>query len=617
MRIPDDKIDEIRSASDIVDVISMYVPLKKRGKNFTGRCPFHQEKTPSFSVSAEKQMFYCFGCGVGGNVFTFLMQHDRLTFIEAVRVLAERAGINIPDENPAAAAMASENEGLYRACRAAGLYYYEQLTQGADGGVGLAYFRGRGFSDETMKKFGLGYSQNTWDGLVRYATKEGLTSEVLEMAGLALTRDDGSLYDRFRGRAMFPIFSPAGKVQAFGARKLREDDPMAKYVNSPETPIYHKGKTLYGLSLAKDVIREKDAVILVEGYADVITVAQAGIGNIVASSGTALTEEQIKLIERYTRTITLVYDADSAGSKATLRGVDLIIEQGLDVRVVELPEGEDPDTFVRSQGSDAFQKLVDLAESFLDFKANYFRRLGMLANAEGKTRAIRSIVGTIARMKDELRRNVYIQSLAEKYSLSETVLQREVETARGRVRNDVERVKEATRAQAPASKSRGDVQELPVPERDVLFAMLHGGDEVIRFVFGYVEPAMFLHPVARRVADHLAASSENGFVDASAFLDTLEDDDAKRLASSLLMSRYDLASGWKEMGSAPEEPDIWRITEGSVVALRVRELDALLAEAQEAFHQAESRGDDLTVARQQLFQLQQERRNLLTRGLHS
>ena len=620
MRIPDEKIDEVRSSSDIVEVIAGYVPLKKRGKNYTARCPFHQEKTPSFSVSSEKQMYHCFGCGAGGNVFTFLMQHDKLSFVEAVRMLADRAGIALPADNPAAQAQATEHEALYQACRNAGLFFHETLVHAPEGKTGMAYFRERGFTDETVKKFGLGYSLPGWDGLMKHAEREGLSITVLERAGLVLKREEGSgYYDRFRGRAMFPIFSPSGKVIAFGARKLREDDPLAKYINSPETPIYNKSRTLYGLSHAKDTIREKDAVILVEGYADLITVAQAGIRNIVASSGTALTQEQIRLVDRYTKNIVLVYDADSAGSKATLRGVDLVIEEGLDVRIAELPEGEDPDSFVRKHGGEAFQDLVDRSESFLDFKANYFLKLGMLASAEGKVRAIRSIVATIARMKDELRRTVYIKTLAEKYNLQETVLFRELEAALSASSREARRSVPAgggTAGAGPPPPAVAASMQLPVPEHDALKVMLEHGDEVIRFVFAYVQPDMFRHPDARAVTERLAflVAEERPF-EPAAFLDAVEDDSVKRLISKLLMPRYETAIDWKQFRAAPEEPDPWRLAEDAIVALRVREIDRLIEETKRLLDQGEQRGDDLQEFQLRIRDLQEEKRDLQTHGL--
>lgn len=614
MRIPDDKIEDVRRASDIVDVISAYVALKKRGKNYTGLCPFHQEKTPSFSVSAEKQMYYCFGCGQGGNVITFLMQHDKLSFVEAVRVLAERAGITLVEEQ-SSAEQSGELEALYQVTRLAALYFYDMLVNSREGSSGRDYFRQRGFTDETIKRFGLGYSLNAWDGLLRHAEKENVDLQLLERDGLILRRDDGSgYYDRFRGRAMFPIFSPSGKVIAFGARKMREDDKLAKYINSPETPIYNKSRALYGLSHAKEAIREKDYAILVEGYADLITSAQAGVRNIVASSGTALTMEQIRLISRYSRTIVLVYDADSAGSKAMMRGVDLVIEQGLEVRVTELPEGEDPDSFVRKNGGPAFQEMIEQAVSFLDFKTRFFRRLGMLATAEGRTRAIRSIVGTLARMHDELLRNVYIQQLASTYALPEGVIRRELDAELGAQAR--ERPKPAVQpGPTPAIASVSPPPELPAAERDTLKIMLEQGDEIIKYVFDYIEPAMFTHPMARAVAERLAALMRDGgtFVP-STFLDALEDQDVRSFASGLMMQRYEIAPRWAEAGGAPEPPDPWKLAEDAVVGMRVGLLDHLIVEARRRFNDVEAKGESTADAYQELRRLQEERRLLATRG---
>jgi DNA primase len=418
MRIPDETIESIRAATDIVDLVAASVPLKKRGKSYVGRCPFHQEKTPSFTVSQEKQMYYCFGCGAGGNVFTFLMETEKISFVEAVRTLAERAGIPLPSTTEADQERASEHDALFSACKLAGLFYYRSLTATPEGASALEYLQKRGFTEETVRRFGLGYSPNSWDALLRFAHTEGVEAEQLERAGLAVRRDDRSgFYDRFRGRVMFPIFSVSGRTIAFGARKLREDDPLAKYINSPETPIYNKSRVLYGLSLAKEAIRAEEYAVMVEGYADMISVYQAGTQNVVATSGTALTDEQLELLGRYSRTVTLLYDADSAGARATMRGIDLAVGHGFDVRVAELPSGEDPDVFIRSHGVAAFRELLKRSLSFLEFKAQTFRDQGMLETAEGKTRAVRSIVETLARMPDELKRNFYIQMLADKYRI--------------------------------------------------------------------------------------------------------------------------------------------------------------------------------------------------------
>ncbi len=328
---------------------------------------------------------------------------------------------------------------------------------------------------------------NAWDSLVRFIEKEKLSIATFEKAGLILRREEGSgYYDRFRGRAMFPIFSPSGRVIAFGARKLREDDQLGKYINSPETPIFNKSRVLYGLFQSKEAIREKDDAILVEGYADLISVSQAGIRNIVASSGTALTEEQIRLLGRYTKNITFVYDADSAGSKAMIRGVDLIIENGLEVKVVELPTDEDPDSFVRKQGGDAFQGLLDRAVSFLEFKANLYRAEGMFESPDKKTKAIRSIVQTIAKMKDELKRNLYIQTLSEKYGIYESVLFRELEHLVQQERpvrppGNPER-KPVSAAPSPVPEAPALPSTVPPPERDLLKVMLEHGADIAQSV---------------------------------------------------------------------------------------------------------------------------------------
>ena len=611
MRIPDSKIDEIRSASDIVDVISAFVPLKKRGKNFTGLCPFHQEKTPSFSVSPEKQMYYCFGCGAGGNVFTFVMEHEKVSFVEAVRTLAQRAGINIPEEGTEDRAQATENEALYDACRSAGLFFYDNLVKTIEGKLALEYFHHRGFSDATIRKFGLGYSMNAWDGLVKFAEQEKMDLTLLEKAGLVLRRDDKSgYYDRFRGRAMFPIFSTSGRTIGFGARKMREDDPLGKYINSPETPVYNKSRILYGLFQSKEAIRAKEYAILVEGYADLISVYQAGIENIVASSGTALTEDQILLIGRYAKNITLVYDADSAGSKATIRGVDLVIENGLDVKVAELPQGEDPDSFVKTHGGAAFQKLLDGAISFLDFKARLFQAQGLLSTPEGKTRAVRSIVETIAKMKDELKRNFFIKSVSEKYDIYESVLFRELEKLLAHKGAQFERQRDVI-SSTPQTTSRerftAPSGEIYAPERDLLKVILENGDAMAEFVFTHVKADAFAHPGVRQIVTLIEEHLDAGRAwDANALVNETKSDDLKRLIADVVFNKYDISKGWGEV----EEPDPKLVAERAILRLRGENIDLQINETFRRLKEAETKGESVTVFQQQIQALQQEKKEL-------
>jgi DNA primase len=598
MRIPDLKIDEVRSASNIVDVISSYVRLKKRGKNFIGLCPFHQEKTPSFNVSPEKQMYYCFGCGNGGNVITFITQVEKVSFIEAVRTLAERAGIVLPSESSVDVAEATESEKLYDVCRKAGLFFYENLTTTVEGKLALEYFHHRGFTDETIRKFGLGYAMNSWDDLMKRMERESVSIEMVDKAGLVVKREDNSgYYDRFRGRAMFPIFSPSGRTIAFGARKMREDDPLGKYINSPETPIYNKSRNLYGLFQAKDAIREKEYALLVEGYADLISVFQSGIQNIVASSGTALTEEQIQLVGRYAKNITLVYDADSAGSKATVRGVDLIIEQGLDVKVAELPVGDDPDSFVKKNGGSAFQNLLDEAVSFLDFKARHFQAEGVLGTPDGQARAVRSIVETIAKMKDELKRTFYIKSVSEKYSIYESVLYRELDRILGHERS---RAQFAQRRETGPSldETRTEqayvppVKELSSAERDLLKVMIEHGNEMVGFIFSHIERESFTHPQAQQLVQRILHHAESGKQwDANTLIGEVDDADFRRFVADLVFSKYEISKGWDAMGSVLEEADPGEIAERCIMIIRKQQLDELLLENQRAMKEAAARGE--------------------------
>jgi DNA primase len=614
MRIADEKIEEIRRSSDIVDVISSYLPLKKRGKNYLGLCPFHQEKTPSFNVSPEKQMFHCFGCGVGGNVFTFVMDIEKVSFVESVRTLAERAGISLP-ESPADRAQATEYEGLYDACKAAGLHYYDILTNSSEGQLALEYFRHRGFSDGTIRKFGLGYAKNGWDDLVKFAEAQKQDLAQYEKAGLILMREEGkTYYDRFRGRAMFPIFSPSGRTIGFGARRMREDDPLGKYINSPETPIYNKSRNLYGLYHSKEAIREKGFAILVEGYADLISVYQAGIENIVASSGTALTDDQIDLVGRYAKTITLVYDADSAGSKATMRGVDLIIEHGLDVNVATLPEGEDPDSFVKSQGGPAFSARIATAVSFLDFKAAAFREQGLLSTPEGKTRAVRSIVETIARVKDEIKRNFYIQSVAEKFQIYESVLFRELESILGRERNrPAYRGAREVPGSRPAEPARVAVPAnvpLSPPERDLLKVMLDVGPPMVRFVFGHITPEAFANLPARKCAELLIQKREADW-DATSLLNEVGEDDMKRFIADIVFTKYEISKGW----SGVEDPDPWVIAEGSIIRLKTEVIDRKIAENFRLLKSAQHDGAALGEYQEEHVRLQKEKKEVETTRL--
>jgi len=602
MRIPPEKIEEIRSSNDIVDVISQHVRLRKRGKNFIGLCPFHQEKSPSFTVSSEKQVYHCFGCGKGGNVFTFVMELEKVSFAEAVRSLAEKVGI-VLTFSEADQQKESEIESLYNVCRFAGLFFYNNLTKTDEGRGALEYFHSRGFTDETIRMFGLGYSLNSWDAFLHRAKEEGLKSEDLLKAGLVRQRDDGGEYDYFRGRAMFPIFSTSGRVIGFGARKIREDDPIqGKYINSPETLVYNKSKVLFGLFHSKDAVRAEDNALMVEGYADLISLYQAGIRNVVASSGTALTEEQVQLINRYSKRLTLVYDADSAGSNATIRGMDIALANDLDVSIVELPEGEDPDSFVRKFGGKEFQSLLERSVSFIDFKARQFLRAGAFATPEGKAEAVRSIVQSIAKMKDELKRNFYIKEVSSKYEIYESVLYRELERwvergagtrERRSGRREFPGSPEPSSEPSPVDEASPHVAVIPAAERDILKLLLENQTDLINFIFSHVALGDLGNPSIKTLAEMiLSRIDETGSAEVSTLLHEIEDQQLKNIITDVALSKYELSKQWQAMEVGVEEADPWEIARGAVVAIKKQSIQRQIEGNQKLLREASHRGED-------------------------
>ena len=437
-RIPQDVVEQIIQQADIADVVGDYVSLKKKGQNLWAPCPFHNEKSPSFSVAPAKGIFKCFGCGKAGDSVKFIMEIEGESYPEALRHLAKKYNIPIPDTTPEPdseeAQRHNERDSLFILSNWAKEFFKEQLTSTDEGNIGQSYLNERGLSKQTIHTFELGYSLDSWDALTSAALARGFELKFLEATGLTIVKEEKK-YDRFRGRVMFPIHSVSGKVIGFGARTLKKNDPKSpKYLNSPESPIYHKSDILYGLYFAKQFMRQLDMCYLTEGYLDVISLYQAGIKNVVASSGTSLTEGQIKLIGRYTQNITVLYDGDPAGIKASLRGMDMILEHGLNVNIVLFPEGDDPDSFVRKVGEDEFRNyLQQNAQDFISFKA---RLIAAEAKNNPATRAeaIRDIVQTIAKIPDAIKRAVFIKECSDIFGISEEVLLAEVNKEMGLAR---------------------------------------------------------------------------------------------------------------------------------------------------------------------------------------
>ncbi len=424
-------VDRIYAAANIVDIIGDYVTLKRKGVNYQACCPFHNEKTPSFVVSPSKGVYKCFGCGKGGNAVTFLMEHENIAYPEALKMVAKRYGIEVKEKEltPEEARRNDDRESMFALNGWAADYFARYLLHESEGmSVGMTYFRQtRGMTDATIQKFGLGFCPAKGDKMSKDALAAGYKEEFLLSTGLSLKREsDGSLYDRFRDRVIFPVHNISGRIVAFGGRTLRTDKSVAKYQNSPESEIYSKKRELYGLYFAKKAIQQQDFAIMVEGYTDVISMHQAGIENVVSSSGTSLTTEQIRLLNRFTKNITVIYDGDSAGIHASLRGIDMILKEGMNVRVVLLPEPEDPDSFARSHTAAELQEYIRTNEQdFLAFKAKL-----LLQDAEGdpikKAALIGDMVQSIAQIPDPIQRSVYIKECARIMDIDEQILISEV-----------------------------------------------------------------------------------------------------------------------------------------------------------------------------------------------
>ncbi len=446
--IPEEIIDRVKHEANIVDVISDYVRLRRAGKNWIGLCPFHDDKHPSFAVEPVRGIYRCFSCGKGGNVFTFLMERNGWTFPESVRNLAQTLNIEIPEEGRDRGDY-SESERLAAAVRDAARYFYGNL-QSERGEHARAYLRNRGFANDTITRFGIGYSLDEWEALITHLRGKGYEDGEIERAGLAIRRDDRkSFYDRFRGRTMFPVFTATGRVVGFGARRMNEDPNSPKYINSPETRIYQKSRVLYGLFQAKDAIRRSGRALFVEGYADVISLHQAGVETAIATCGTAIAREHADLIARFCSRVVLVFDSDAAGQSATERGIDVLLAKGLDVAVLRLPDGEDPDTFVQKFGAKEFERRLDESVTFLEFRTRVLKRSGAFDSPETMGDAIRSIVSTLAMIPDALKRELYVNKLASEYHVNERLMIRELERALGQQRGTMRR-RELLRPSSPA-----------------------------------------------------------------------------------------------------------------------------------------------------------------------
>jgi DNA primase len=573
--------ERVKQQADIVRVVGEYVRLKKAGQNFVGLCPFHQEKTPSFSVHPVRQIYHCFGCGVGGDVFKFVMELEKCDFPEAIRTVAEKCGIPIPRKRESSPEERRENQqrsALVEMHREAATFFARHLSETPEGKAAAAYLEDRGLNREALTRFGLGFAPSSGDALLRHL-KQKFPEKLLDVSGL-FSRDQsgsasgngGRLYDRFRRRIMFPISNESGKVIAFGGRAMGDD--MPKYMNSPETPIYSKSSVLYHLDRAKESLRQNDFAILVEGYMDAIAVARAGITNVVASCGTSLAEQQIKLLGRFTRRVVVNYDPDTAGQAATERSLTLLLEKEFDVRVLALPGGADPDKFIKENGADAYRKLLAAAPPYLDYLIGRARQMDR-STAAGKVAALNFLMPYVQRLPNRLLRSEWATRIASELRVDEPVLRESLRRAAAERRDQV---KPRPELLGPAVKPA---------ERQLIHMLVEASDFRERLAREIAADSLHRGLEAERIFDALIAKAAETF-NAAELAATLEERDQRLLFEVLF--------------EPPSAEPTWEAAESCLAALRNRRLEHELAELQKQIEAKPSAEDmrRLLTRRQEL-----------------
>ena len=529
MRYSDDIIEEVRSKNDIVDVVSQYVRLTKKGNSYFGLCPFHNEKTPSFSVTPGKQMYYCFGCGAGGNVFNFIMEYENYTFGEALKHLADRAGVELPkiEHSREVRQKAQEKAELLEINKQAAQYFYYQLRT-EKGQTGLDYLKNRGLSEETMRKFGLGYSDRAGGGLYRYLKAKGYPDDRLRESGLFNVDERHGMYDKFWNRVIFPIMDVNNRVIGFGGRVMGDAKP--KYLNSPETKIFDKSRNLYGLNIARTT--RKKYLILCEGYMDVISMHQAGFTNAVASLGTALTSGHASLLKRYTQEVLLLYDSDEAGIRAALRGIPILREAGVNSRVVSLKPYKDPDEFIRNMGPEAFeQRLEEARDSFL-FRVEVAENEFSMNDPQGQNQFFERCAQMLLELKDELERNLYIDAVVKiyrgRYGISSEDLRKRVNTLA--LKGTPAEHRTQPKSGSPEKKKKESASDT---SQKLMLTWLVTYPKIFDKVAQYLTPEDFVVPLYREVAQMLFQQREEGEINPARLLNSFPDSEEQREVASL------------------------------------------------------------------------------------
>jgi len=523
LRFSSDLLEEIRNRCDIVDIISKYVHLKPAGKGFKGLCPFHEEKTPSFMVSPEKQLFHCFGCGEGGNVFNFLMKYEKISFFEAVKMLAKKSGVSLPVDEEKENFLNRQKERLYKLNNLTANYYRECLFKTNQGKKIINYLKKRGINDSSVEKYKLGYALPGWDALTNFLKKRGHSYEELIKARIInKSKIEGKYIDYFRDRIIFPIFNLSGRVIGFGGRVL--DDSLPKYINSPETLVYNKGSNLYSLNFAREDIRKKDYLIIVEGYTDVLITQQYEFNNVAASLGTALTTRQIDLIKRFTDMVLIAYDADSAGNMATSRSLDLLVKAGFEVKVIDLPQGYDPADFLIKKGKTAFQNLIDSSLSLIDYKLKLLHSKYNIKTIEGKVKVIKGIMPTLSVMGDENELRAQIVKISEELKLTEEA-----------IRIDLVKYKKGLREFIP-SFINPDSEPGNIKAEKILIGCMLESEEIAQDILKRLKKEDFSILLHRQIVEAIEKNlKDNKMIDSQKVIDYLKDNEAAKLISKILI----------------------------------------------------------------------------------
>ncbi|MCH7769268.1 MAG: DNA primase [Nitrospinae bacterium] len=571
--IPDAVLDEIRDRTDLVGFIGDYIPLKKSGRSYKGLCPFHTEKTPSFNVSPDRNIFRCFGCGAGGNVFTFVMQMDGMSFLEAVRYLAKRAGVEVPATTPEEASDARRRERLLKVTSRAATLYHRQLLEAPEADGARRYLADRGLTDAAIKDFELGYAPAGWDFLLKKAQTSGVSTADLEAVGLVIRSErGGGHYDRFRARLIFPIRDHRGEVVGFGGRLLDPDATEAKYINTPETALYHKGRLLYGMDKARREAQDCDELLVTEGYLDVITAHQEGLGNIVATLGTALTEQHARLIGRYAKRVTLVFDADQAGLNAARRGADLLLAQGLQVEVLALPDGHDPDSYIRSSGMEAFEVAHRQAKPLVDFFLDELLKDDEADSPARKGRVASELLPLVSRIPNHVERDEAFRHMADALGVREEALRDEFRRQRA----------EARRHPVKGPGAEPVVQETPWPEEELLLRILLQDRAAMEAVSADLAPESLKDGSLRAICRALFEVSEVGEVDLARIVDHLPD--------------AELAARAVQLAETPHGLEDYRVgLRDSMATIESRALRGQVRELERALREAEVAGNDSMV----------------------